>query len=118
MGQNRSHHPGDGGEFADIRPFRFGDRLRRVHWPVSVRTGELHVTATHADQDSEVLLLVDAMHDIGTSQGGAAAAWTCRTCGGATEHYLRSGDRGPARPGRPRLARRSSAAGKNHLRGS
>jgi uncharacterized protein (DUF58 family) len=69
VGQNRSHHQGSGGELDQIRPFRFGDRLRRVHWPVSVRTGELHVTATHADQDTEILLLVDAMHDIGQSAG-------------------------------------------------
>ena len=121
VGQNRSHHPGDGGEFADIRPFRFGDRLRRVHWPVSVRTGELHVTATHADQDSEVLLLVDAMHDIGTSQGVGGRSSSLdnavRAAGAIAEHYLRSGDRvGLHVLGARDLAPLPSAAGRNHLR--
>jgi uncharacterized protein (DUF58 family) len=121
VGQNRSHHPGDGGEFADIRQFRFGDRLRRVHWPVSIRTGQLHVTSTFADQDSEVILLVDAMHDIGTSQGVGGRSSSLdnavRAAGAIAEHYLRTGDRVGLRVlgarGVPAL---DSAAGRNHLR--
>lgn len=46
VGDNRSPRPGSGSEFASIRPFQPGDRLRRIHWPVSLRTGELHVTST------------------------------------------------------------------------
>jgi uncharacterized protein (DUF58 family) len=121
VGQNRSHHAGDGGEFADIRQFRFGDRLRRVHWPVSIRTGQLHVTSTYADQDSEVVLLVDAMHDIGTSEGAGGRSSSLdnavRAAGAIAEHYLRTGDRVGLRVlgarGVPAL---DSAAGKNHLR--
>ena len=121
VGQNRSHHPGDGGEFADIRQFRFGDRLRRVHWPVSIRTGQLHVTATHADQDSEVILLVDAMHDIGASQGvgGRSSSLdnSVRAAGAIAEHYLRTGDRvGLHVLGARELPALDSAAGRNHLR--
>jgi len=121
VGQNRSHHAGDGGEFADIRQFRFGDRLRRVQWPVSVRTGQLHVTSTFADQDSEVVLLVDAMHDIGLSEGAGGRSSSLdnavRAAGAIAEHYLRTGDRVGLRVlgarGVPAL---DSAAGKNHLR--
>jgi uncharacterized protein (DUF58 family) len=121
VGQNRSHHPGDGGEFADIRPFRFGDRLRRVHWPVSVRTGELHVTSTWADQDSEVLILVDAMHDIGVSQGAGGRSTSLdnavRAAGAIAEHYLRTGDRvGLQVLGARELPALDSAAGRQHLR--
>jgi len=121
VGQNRSHHPGDGGEFADIRQFRFGDRLRRVHWPVSVRTGQLHVTSTYADQDSEVVLLVDAMHDIGTSQGigGRSSSLdnAVRAAGAIAEHYLRTGDRVGLRVlGAREVPALGSAAGRNHLR--
>lgn len=121
VGQNRSHHPGDGGEFADIRQFRFGDRLRRVHWPVSVRTGQLHVTSTYADQDSEVVLLVDAMHDIGTSQGigGRSSSLdnAVRAAGAIAEHYLRTGDRVGLRVlGAREAPALDSAAGRNHLR--
>ena len=121
VGQSRSHHQGDGGELAEIRPFRFGDRLRRVHWPVSVRTGELHVTATHADQDSEVLLLVDAMNDIGASEGvgGASSSLdnSVRAAGAIAEHYLRTGDRVALLVlGARDLPHVRAAAGRNHLR--
>lgn len=121
VGQNRSHHHGDGGELDQIRPFRFGDRLRRVHWPVSVRTGELHVTATHADQDSEILLLVDAMNDIGHSEGVGGSTSSLdnavRAAGAIAEHYLRSGDRvGLLVLGARDLPHVRAAAGSNHLR--
>ena len=33
-------------KFASIRPFQAGDRLRRIHWPRSLRSGALHVTST------------------------------------------------------------------------
>jgi uncharacterized protein (DUF58 family) len=125
VGQNRSPHQGDGGELAEIRPFRFGDRLRRVHWPVSARTGTLHVTATHADQDSEVLLLVDAMHDLGrgddvdaVGQGvGSSLDNAVRAAGAVAEHYLRTGDRvGLLVLGARDLPPLRAAAGRNHLR--
>ncbi|KQU66474.1 DUF58 domain-containing protein [Phycicoccus sp. Root101] len=121
VGQNRSHHPGDGGELDQVRPFRFGDRLRRVHWPVSVRTGELHVTATHADQDSEILLLVDAMNDLGQSEGlgGSSSSLdnAVRAAGAIAEHYLRAGDRvGLIVLGARDLPPVTAAAGPHHLR--
>jgi uncharacterized protein (DUF58 family) len=92
-----------------------------VHWPVSVRTGQLHVTSTYADQDSEVVLLVDAMHDIGLSEGAGGRSSSLdnavRAAGAIAEHYLRTGDRVGLRVlgarGVPAL---DSAAGKNHLR--
>ncbi|NNM46081.1 DUF58 domain-containing protein [Knoellia koreensis] len=130
VGRSRSAHLGDGGELADIRPFRFGDRLRRVHWPVSVRTGTLHVTATHADQDSEILLLVDAMHDLGADTGltdagladeerrtGTSLDNSVRAAGAIAEHYLRTGDRvGLIVLGTKDLPPLAARAGNNHLR--
>ena len=121
VGRSRSAHHGDGGELAQIRPFRYGDRLRRVHWPVSVRTGELHVTATHADQDSEILLLLDATHDLGASEGVGGASSSLdnavRAAGALAEHYLRTGDRvGLLVLGARDLPRVTAAAGSGHLR--
>ena len=40
VGLHRSARAGEGNEFAGIRPFRAGDRMRRINWPRSVRTGE------------------------------------------------------------------------------
>lgn len=97
VGRSRSRRHGDGSELADVRGFRFGDRLRRIHWPVSVRTGELHVTTTYSDEDSEILLLVDAMQDLGRSTGfegeGSSLDNGVRAAAAVAEHYLRAGDR-------------------------
>ncbi|KGN39572.1 DUF58 domain-containing protein [Knoellia subterranea] len=97
VGRSRSRRRGDGTEIADVRAFRFGDRLRRIHWPVSVRTGELHVATTFADEDSEILLLVDAMQDLGRSTGldgdDSSLDNAVRAAAAVAEHYLRVGDR-------------------------
>ena len=55
--------------FASIRPFQSGDRLRRIHWRVSLRTDELHVVSTRGEEDTAVLLVVDALADHGRSGG-------------------------------------------------
>jgi uncharacterized protein (DUF58 family) len=97
VGIDRAARPGDGSEFASIRPFQLGDRLRRIHWPASLRSQKLNVTSTYADQDSQVLVLVDAANDLGTSEGigGTASTLdvTVRAAAALCEHYLRRGDR-------------------------
>lgn len=97
VGQHRSRRRGDGSEFNSIRPFQVGDRLRRLHWPVSLRTGELHSISTWADQDAHVVLLVDGTDDLGPSDGvdGEASALdtTVRAAAAVAEQYLRGGDR-------------------------
>ncbi len=97
VGLNRSAQPGDGSEFAGIRPFQSGDRLRRINWPRSVRSDELHVTSTYADQDTHVALFVDALADFGESGGidGASSSLdtTVRAAGAIAEHFLLRGDR-------------------------
>ncbi|KNX36734.1 DUF58 domain-containing protein [Luteipulveratus halotolerans] len=97
VGLNRSRRPGDGTEFADIRPFQRGDRLRRVHWPVSARTGQIHVRTTYAEQDTEVLLVVDALVDVGVSEGVEGRQSTLdlevRAAAALTTHLLARGER-------------------------
>ncbi|MGI9084369.1 MAG: DUF58 domain-containing protein [Aeromicrobium sp.] len=97
VGMEQSLRLGDGSEFAKVRPFRPGDRLRRIHWPVSARTRELHVTATYADEDARVLVLVDAMRDLGESRGIEDAPSSMdiatRAASAISEHFLRRGDR-------------------------
>ena len=97
VGQHRSPRPGSGTELSDIRPFRTGDRLRRIHWPVSLRTGALHVTTTHADQDAEVHLVLDAIRDLGdrdVSRGlRSSLDVAVEAAGAVAAHYLATGDR-------------------------
>ncbi len=97
VGLHRSARPGDGNEFAGIRPFQTGDRLRRINWRRSLRNDALHVTATYADQDTHVILLVDAHGEFGESGGvdGASSSLdtTVRAAGAVAEHFLSRGDR-------------------------
>ena len=97
VGVNRSPRPGSGTEFASIRPFQPGDRLRRIHWAQSLRTGTLHVTSTWADNDRHVVLLIDALNDVGDSDGieGRASSLdvSVRAAGAIAEHYISTGDR-------------------------
>jgi uncharacterized protein (DUF58 family) len=97
IGGNRSPRQGSGNEFASIRPFQPGDRLRRIHWATSLRAGTLHVSSTWADHDRHVVLLIDAMEDVGESEGidGLASSLdiTVRAAGAIAEHYIHSGDR-------------------------
>ncbi len=41
---------GEGIEFADLRPFEPGDRVRRINWRATARRGEPWVTETHPER--------------------------------------------------------------------
>jgi uncharacterized protein (DUF58 family) len=121
VGSHRSRRVGDGAEFAVIRPFTVGDRLRRVHWPVTLRTGELHVTASVVDVDSEIALVVDGTDDVGEHGGltGPASSLdrSVRAAGALAEHFLRRGDRvGLRTVGTQRFVQLPPTAGRTHLR--
>ena len=72
IGAHRSRRDGEGSEFSSIRAFHSGDRLRRINWRVSLRQGTLHVESTRAEEDTAVLLIVDALADYGVSEGVGA----------------------------------------------
>jgi uncharacterized protein (DUF58 family) len=97
IGQNRSRRAGDGSEFHAIRPFRPGDRLRRVNWRTTLRTGELHAVGTSSQEDSAVLILLDAVADVGASGGVDGSASTLdvgvRAASALAAHHIRVGDR-------------------------
>jgi uncharacterized protein (DUF58 family) len=97
VGLHRANRQGGGSEPAEVRAFRTGDRLRRINWRVSSRTGDLHVTSTWSDRDTHVLLLLDTELDIGSSEGvdGRASSLdiAVRAAAAVAEHFLRAGDR-------------------------
>lgn len=97
VGAHRSRRTGSGTELAGIRPFQPGDRLRRVNWRVSLRTGDLHVVTTRAEEDTGVLLVLDALADHGASDGvdGVASSLDLgvRAASAIAEHHVRQGDR-------------------------
>ena len=97
VGLHRSRRPGEGTELAGVRPFRTGDRLRRINWAVSARTQELHVTSTWSDRDTEVVILLDTGDEVGVSEGvdgrSSSLDTAVRAAASIAEHYLRHGDR-------------------------
>ena len=50
----------EGIEFADLRPFVPGDRVRHVNWRASARRGELWVNEHHAERNADVVILLDS----------------------------------------------------------
>jgi uncharacterized protein (DUF58 family) len=98
VGTHRSRRPGEGTDLAGVRPFQVGDRLRRINWPVSLRTGELHVTATVTDLDATVMIVVDSSTDLAPdaddpAEIGGTLDTAVHAAASIAEHYLRAGDR-------------------------
>lgn len=92
LGLHGGRHRGDGSEFDDIREYRPGDRPRRIHWRTSARTGRLHVRTTYADNDTEVVLLVDAFGNLPGSPDGSLTR-TVRAAASIAAWCTRNGDR-------------------------
>lgn len=121
VGAHRSRREGSGSEFASIRPFHAGDRLRRINWRVSLRSRALHVVSARTEEDTGVLVVVDALADHGRSGGvdGAASSLdvTVRAAAALAEHHVRNGDRVALRAvGQRGVTSVGYGAGERHLR--
>jgi len=121
VGSYRSSHAGEGSEFAAVRPFQPGDRIRRINWTRSLRSTELHVNATWSDQDTHVALVIDGTDDYGLSEGvdgrSSSMDTAVRATGAIAEHYSRRGDRVSLRTfGTTRRHLVAAGSGQSHLR--
>jgi uncharacterized protein (DUF58 family) len=91
-GNQVAREKGEGIEFADLRPFVPGDRIRRVNWRASARRGELWVNELHPERNTDVILFLDSfaqarLGGTGTLDLAVAAAT------GLAERYLKQKDR-------------------------
>jgi uncharacterized protein (DUF58 family) len=57
---------GEGLEFADIRLFVPGDRLRSINWRASARRGELVVNERHPERNTDVIVFLDSFAEART----------------------------------------------------
>jgi uncharacterized protein (DUF58 family) len=64
-----SRERGDGIEFADVREFVAGDRVRHVNWRVSARRGLLHVNQHHPERNADVVIFIDTFAEVGEGSG-------------------------------------------------
>ncbi len=92
FGQHPSRRLGDGIDFADIRPFVPGDRMKRINWPVSLRTRQLHVNRFFAERSADVILLLDSFGTIG-ARPNSSLDYCLRAAAGLAMAYLRQHDR-------------------------
>ena len=78
---------GEGIEFADLRPFMTGDRVRRVNWRATARRGEPWVNEIHPERSADVVLFLDTFAEArrtssgrSTSASGPRPPWPRTTC--------------------------------------
>ncbi|QFZ16672.1 DUF58 domain-containing protein [Saccharothrix syringae] len=130
VGAHRARRPGDSVELRDIRAFQPGDRLRRIDWRVSLRSGDLHVREHHAEADADVVLALDTRLDLGAEVGdwsttargagarpGGSLDRAVRAAASLAAGYLRQGDRvSLVDLARPRLGLRAGAGRRQLLR--
>lgn len=74
LGSHVARTRGEGIEFADIRPFSTGDRVRQVNWRATARRGSLYVTERHPEHASDVVLLIDTFAEARGGAGGTLDA--------------------------------------------
>ena len=58
-GDEVARRRGAGIEFADLRPFAYGDLVRHVNWRASARRGSLWVNERHPERNTDVVLFLD-----------------------------------------------------------
>ncbi len=101
LGAHLSHSRGDGCEYADVRAWRPGDRMRTVNWRVSARRGGPWVTERHPDRAAEVVVLVDDTAALGPA-GDTTLRRAVQAAMALSEGHLAAQDRvGLLAPGAP-----------------
>jgi uncharacterized protein (DUF58 family) len=83
---------GEGIEFADLRPFVPGDRVRRVNWRATARRGEPWVNETHPERNSDVIIFLDTFVEARREDEGTLDL-AIRAASSLAAHYLREKDR-------------------------
>jgi uncharacterized protein (DUF58 family) len=92
FGVHISRKLGDATDFADIRQFTAGDRLKRINWPVSLRMRRLHVNQFYTERSGEIILLIDTFANIGR-RPDASLDHCLRAAASLAIGYLRQHDR-------------------------
>ena len=83
---------GDGIEYADLREYVPGDRLRSINWRASARRQGFVVNEQHPERNTDVVLFVDSFADV--RQGGRSTLDDAvRATGTLASRYLERRDR-------------------------
>jgi uncharacterized protein (DUF58 family) len=85
--------PGEGVEFAGIRPYNSGDRIRRIHWPTSLKRQQLYVNEYYREYNADVVILLDTLMAAGHPHRGTTLDMSVRAAASLASYYLRQKDR-------------------------
>lgn len=92
FGNYVSRVAGEGVEFAGVRPYYSGDRLRRVHWRTSLAQQQLYVTDYYSERNADVVILLDTLVAVGNHRSNTLDI-TVRAAASLAAHYLQQKDR-------------------------
>lgn len=91
-GNRVSRAKAEGIEFADIRPYIRGDRVRRLNPRASSRGRELYVNQQHPERNADVILFLDSFAEAQRENEGTLDL-AVRAAATLAEHYLAAQDR-------------------------
>ena len=92
IGNQTSRAKAEGIEFADIREWAPGDRVRSINWRATARRGELHVNEQHPERTTDVVLFLDSFTDVRSGARGTLDM-TVRAAASLAHRYLARKDR-------------------------
>jgi uncharacterized protein (DUF58 family) len=92
FGNYVSRTAGEGLEFAGIRPYSSGDRVRRVHWRTSLVRQQLYVADYYCERNADVVILLDTLVSLGSPQANTLDIGV-RAAASLAAHYLYHKDR-------------------------
>jgi len=91
-GNRVSRTKAEGIEFADIRPYVRGDRVRRINWRASSRDRVLYVNQQHPERNADVILFLDNFAEARQESEGTLDQ-AIRAAATLADHYLAVQDR-------------------------
>jgi len=91
-GNQVSRARGEGIEFADLREWRPGDRVRRVNWRATARRGSLWVTEQHPERNTDVVVFLDTFAEV-RADGRSTNDRAVRAAATLVHAYLERRDR-------------------------
>ena len=92
VGNQVSRTRADGIEFADLREWEPGDRVKSINWRASARRGTLWVNQQHPERNTDVVLFLDTYADVRAGTRGTLDA-TVRAATSLAHRYLQRKDR-------------------------
>ncbi len=91
-GVHGSSRVGEGHEFAELRPYVPGDRLRDLNWAATARHGRSIVNRHHPEVSGDVVIAVET-YDDGSAASARILAKTARAAWALASVHMRANDR-------------------------